>query len=215
MFSACALGARRAYPLPGSVAPLEGRGGVENYVEKWFSRQPLTPARGSAHLSALGALRCGEAVGRSPPGGAEPRESGGVKTAPSPLACWRRENERNYTKSSFVPPKGACNCQRPFLAAEGGGRASNYTKERFCKPKRGSAEAVNCASAPTRRRRGVSEANIMRSAAEHGRSARGERARNVRPPRRSARLLGSEATSAPQRAPLGAERPAHRSARPS
>lgn len=138
------------------------------------------------------AHRAAKPLGRSPLGGRAPARAGGYKPRQAAALCWRRENERNYTKRLFCEPKGArseargrakaINCQPPFLAAEGGGGASNCTKHPFCKPGAHARKAVNCgecadlgAGAASRAKRDIG-------------AVRGASAAHCAAPRRSARL---------------------------
>ena len=155
MFSACALGARGSHFLSGSAAPLEGRGGVENYVEKWFSRLSFDPARGSAHLSAQRALRCGEAVRAEPPGGQSPDESGGIQTrAKPPLLAGGAKTNAIIQNLLLYPRRGLVIASAHTLPPKAEGAPAIIQKSDFVSPERIVRRAVNCASAPTRRRRG-------------------------------------------------------------
>lgn len=134
----------RAEPsfLQGLVLPLRGGGVLKSLWKSLFHHNPH-PRSGEAHVAPWGAP-CGEAVGAEPPGGQSTARAGGLQPRQAAALCWRREDERNYTKRLFCEPKGArseargrakaINCQPPNLAAEGGGGASNCTKHPFCKP---------------------------------------------------------------------------------
>lgn len=163
---------------------------MEKLVEKLVSPQPWNPRSGEAHDAPWGAS-CGEAVRAEPPGGQSPGESGGIQTAPSRLACWRRENERNYTKLPFCKPPRAERGRRviaspPSLPPKAEGAPAIIQNARFVSLERtrGSAawKAVNCSECAD-----LGAGAASRAKRDIG-AVRGASAAQCAAPRRSARL---------------------------
>lgn len=193
-------------PFAEPVLPLRGGGVLKSLWKSFLHVNPGTPL-GRGARCALGRTVRRSRSGRSPLGGRAPRERGELQPRQAASLCWRREDERNYTKRLFCEPKGArseargrakaINCQPPNLAAEGGGGASNCTKHPFCKPGAHARKAVNCgecadlgAGAASRAKRDIG-------------AVRGASAAHCAAPRRSARLIASVASSRGAKRPSG------------